>query len=694
MTTDETTNNDQKSNKPSRIDEKDPYSLMIEEDGTLRYPKNSELSLGLSDKLRPIIYVIDALTAETKFVLRKLKRELNNLFRLLDLTVIFLLLIIGLVTLFLSTAFIIPGLVSLAPESIVHNPSDTIWGSTVCKVYESNGTTTYSHENCGRPLAQQAPAWPFASSYTSQGKPEFTGLSTWIFHLWTSDTTIRILAGAAGVIGVILQLLFKSDIDKYRDKIKGRSNVTYVFGSSVYAEKFLTQLVFTFAYEDEATLISDAEYLWVERIAGLLDTYVVKNEEEFEKSKLYEIIEFKNAKRIYILTDNVMRNQNILTNIRALRFDVPIYIMSQFTPDYLKDQSLVKDENLHIIDDLETTREGLVKSLSLDIKFPLCTEVNVPKRYVGKSALFFNNELGGNGNGIEILAVRRAHLDDNGWDLILPEQATLMRTDRLILNVTWDFKMKEANRIVTESPVRYLADLGELKYEKTTNKFVKASITDLPGKKLLIEPKGTRKSWVRRFVGLVSVVLILGGLVLGKENVKYSPLDLVLILLGLIGLMIYQMMNPILMKGIVEIDKHEKSLLRRKKSFTKFGKDEVYVFSKMKKLLLVNVEGKKSKRIFKNYYLIDEENNKHLFIRILWNKKEKKEDKILSLKRFENRLQEYTGLDLTESFEESEDIPIIEGDDEENELETSEPELDKSDNDKSDDSSSSPTGGL
>ena len=483
--------------KPVRLDEKDPFSLLVEQDGTLRYPKGSELSYGLRDKLRPMLYVITALTAETKFVIRKMRRELNNLFRLFDLTLIFSLLIISIVSLIVVTSFVLPFVISLAPESIVHNPSQTIWGPEVCKLYV-NGVPTYSQANCNLPLSESASAWPFASGYDASGNPEFTGLSTWIFHLWTSDTTIRLLAGAAGVIGVVLQLLFKSDIDKYRDKIKGRSEVTYVFGSSVYAEKFLSQLVFTFAYEDEATLISDAQYLWVERIAGLLDTYIVKDEKEFEKMNLYNILGFKNAKRIYILTDNVMRNQNILTNLRSILPNVPIYILSQFTPEYLKDQTLVKDENLHIIDDIETTREGLVKSLSLDITYPLCSEVNVPRRYVGKNALYLNAEV----QGLEILGVRRAHLDDNGWDLISPEKAILLRTDRLIFHITNEFRMKEANRIITELPTRYLADLGEIKYEKLPNKFVNASLTDLPGRKLLIEPKGTRKSWLRRIVGI------------------------------------------------------------------------------------------------------------------------------------------------------------------------------------------------
>ena len=153
-------------------------------------------------------------------------------------------------------------------------------------------------------------------------------------------------------------------------------------------------------------------------------------------------------------------------------------------------------------------------------------------------------------------------------------------------------------------------------------------------------------------------------------------------------------MNPILLKGIVEIDKHEKSLLRRKKSFTKFGKDEEYVFSKMKALQLINVEGKNSKRQFRNYYLIDKDDNKHLFIRLLWNKKEKKQDKILSLKRFENRLQEYTGFTFTESFEESDEPVNVIDEDDELDTDSIDNSVDSGTDSSSNNSSSKPSGGL
>ena len=78
-----------------------------------------------------------------------------------------------------------------------------------------------------------------------------------------------------------------------------------------------------------------------------------------------------------------------LTNLRALHPELPIYILSQYTPQYLKSGELVQDNHLHIIDDLENTREALVKSLSLNINFPDCIEINVPRNYVGLSATRF-----------------------------------------------------------------------------------------------------------------------------------------------------------------------------------------------------------------------------------------------------------------------------------------------------------------
>lgn len=661
----------------SKLNEKDSYSLLVEED-IIRYPNLGELPSKLGDKLRPIKYLLTAIRAELKYVLRKLGRELKNLFRLFDLFILFLLLGIGLVAFFLVSVYAIPFVLSVMPESIVGDTEQTIWGEQICKFYDINKETiTYSADNCDIPGSEKASGWPLASGYVdkAQTKPKFTGLNTYIFNLWTSDTTLRISVGVIGGLGVIMRLLFKSEIDKFRDKVNARKNVTYVFGSTIYAEKFLSLLTHTFAYADEAALISDAKYLWVERLAGLLDTYISsENLEEFEKSNLYTILGFANAKRIYILTDNTDRNQNILTNIRSLRPDVPIYILSQYTPDYLKGD-LVKDENLHIIDDMDITREGLVKSLSLDIKFPLCSEVNVPRTYVGKSALYLTNEV----PDIEILAVKRPHLDDDRWDLILPEKAILQRTDRIILNINSDFKMKEVNRIITEMPIRYLADLGELKYEKTKNKYIKASITEVPGRTLLLEPKGARKSWIRRIIGISSLILIVSGILIGRNlisGIPKTPIDLILVKLslefilffsGVICFFVYRSLHPILLKGIVEIDKFDKTYLRRTKSF-KRGKNITADISKMKELLLVIVEPKRGKKQFRNYYLVDADNNKLLIVSILWRKIEKNEKKNEYLKRFENRLESYTELSIVKDYKEGDETVIIDEDPDEDDL--------------------------
>ena len=94
---------------------------------------------------------------------------------------------------------------------------------------------------------------------------------------------------------------------------------------------------------------------------ALIDIYIVENSKEFEKHNLYETIGFKNASRIMILTEDIQLNQNILTNIRRVRPDVEIILLSQFSPPFVF-SDLVSDENLVIIDDLEPTDRGLVLS--------------------------------------------------------------------------------------------------------------------------------------------------------------------------------------------------------------------------------------------------------------------------------------------------------------------------------------------
>lgn len=643
------------SNSPEQVNLLDfGHHLGQAEDGSLQY-KFDGLKYSLRDKLRAIQYEIDAINSEIRYVLRKAVREANNLFRAFDVAVLFTLLIIAGVTLFTFSTYIIPFVISMAPESVIDDPQDTIWGPKVCKDVDTNGDIVYSSQACESPTAVPVSGWPFARGYTAAGQPKFTGLSTYIFGLWTSDTTIRIMAGGAGALGVALRLLFKSDIDKFQDKVKGRQDITYVFGTTVYAERLLYRLVFEFAYEDEAALVADTKFLWVERIAGLLDTYLVPNPKEFEKNNMYNIIGFKNAKRIYILTDDTERNQNILTNIRAVRPDVPIYILSQYTPDYLKSGGLVEDENLHIIDDLETTREGLVKSLSMDIKFPPCTEINVPRPYIGAHALQMTRER----PKLEILAIRRPNIDDSGWQILPPNDVILQRTDRILVHYTWDFGMKQANRMVTELPVRHLVDLGDLRVETKPSKCKVADITDLPGRMLLLEPKGVRKSWIRRIIAVFSLVCVILGMIIGRNpSLDTDPViawDFAFFFSGVIGFLLVYLLRPLPNRGMMYWSKTEKKFHKHTKVLSLLGSDMAFDFSKMERVMVVLEERKNKKgqvMTTRSYAFENAEGERfHTVKVIIPEEKAKDPDILVPIRRFEDRLQNYTGLVLKETFQ-------------------------------------------
>ncbi|MHA1445026.1 MAG: hypothetical protein ACTSR4_09820 [Candidatus Hodarchaeales archaeon] len=257
----------------------------------------------------------------------------------------------------------------------------------------------------------------------------------------TSDI-FRLVAALIGVVTIVVRLMVQSPINKYRDKVNSRKNVTYVFGSSKPAEQFLFEMIHQYGYEEQVSLIADADLLWIRKLKSLIDIYVVEDLKEFEKPNLYDIIGFKNASRILILSESIELNQNILTNIRQVRPDVEIILLSQYAPNFVF-SDLVQDENLVIIEDLDVTVEGLVLSLSLDFRFPQTSEIDVPRTYIGSTG----DEMSSDIPKLEVLLIRSG-------DVFLPSSEVLKPEDRIIVYYYSNFDMKRTNRVVTELPYK------------------------------------------------------------------------------------------------------------------------------------------------------------------------------------------------------------------------------------------------
>ncbi|OLS22713.1 MAG: hypothetical protein HeimC3_29870 [Candidatus Heimdallarchaeota archaeon LC_3] len=574
--------------------------LQTNKDPLLVPTKKPDLNYSIKDKYLVFKTEIDAMRAETKAVLRKLFREAKYLWRGMDLVLLFILLAIVIIAAFLLSVVIIPLILSLFPGSVFKEAF----------IFNDNGS------------------W------------KLNKFSIQMLNIWLNDTTLRIGVGGLGALGIAFRLLMKRDIEKFRDKVKHRGEVTYVFGSTIYAERFCHQMVHEYGYEEYIALISDQDYLWVQNIAGLLDTYTMKNSSEFDKENFYTMLEFKNAKRIMLMSDNVERNQAILTNIRAVRPDVPIYILSQYTPAFLQSK-LVEDENIHIIDDLNATNKGLVTSLSLDIVYPDCTEINVPRTYVGRSGEYLTKDV----LGIEVLAIRRPDIDveEGSWK-ILPPTVKLQRTDRILCYVTTDFSMKKMNRIATELPVHPLVHLGHLNVDGVKNK-----ITDLPSRAIYFEPMGSRRSWRRVFLVLFGLLSIITSIVIGRLNITsindslnnvdlFIAWDVIFFFIGVILLLSAYWLHPISERGIRIVSKDEKNYIIKTRSFSKWGADTTYNLNKMVEIycLLDRLSGERQ------YYFQFKDRKLLPFIKIYPDKKNK-ESFELTKNRFEKRLQSYTG---------------------------------------------------
>ena len=618
-----------------------------------------------------LIFVFVAIQAETKLGLKRIRREFRYFFRFFDLAVIFSFLGIIMISIFVATTFGIPLVLSFMP--IGENPQQKMWGPLYCSQTIQDGSQTVINygpcnqfENVGS-INEYGP-WPFSSGYvldktTNQTFQAYSGLSTWLLDFWLSDTIVRLAIGAGGVIGIIFQLVTRRDIEKFRDKVNNHKELTYVFGSTIYAEQFCQQMVFEYGFEEHIALVSDNNFLWVENIAGLMDSYIIKNPDEFEKINFYKIITLKNAKRIMILTDNIGRNQAILTNIRSVRPDVPIFILSQYTPSFIENK-LVEDPNLYVIEDLEATNEGLVKSLSLDITYPDCTEINVPRTFVGKTG----EQITAESAGVEVLAIRRPDIDagEGKWILLSPTEK-LQRTDRILCYSTSDFFMKQLNRIVDQLPVRPLVNLGELTIDGN-----KTKLTDLPGRRLLIEPMNSRRSWRRVFLTIFGIFFIFFSAIINwigiipslflRTQSDINTWSTIIFISGILLLLIAYWLHPLSERGIRIIDKDRNEYLLKTKAFSLIGKDEKYDLKKIANVYCLVTKPPGTARDISIYrkYLLQFKNNqiKSIVTITATDKDVEKKNFNKFLRRFEVRLESYVEHSIKEIISES-DIPQI-----------------------------------
>jgi len=335
--------------------------------------------------MRTLKYKTEYLQAETKFKLKKLRTNITSALNTFDFFKIFVPLIIGLVVLLFVVLFLA--------------------GFILSALGRLDGTLLGA-------------AWAFA-------KAQLTG-----------GNSIRIFGTViASFGGMIIRGLMKGRVQKFADSVRAKKSVIYVFGTSIYAETFIKQMI-KLGFSERVVLVAERGLIWVEEVSSNCETLIEKNLEEFEKPNLYNIIGFENASKILALTEDPTMNQNIITFTRERNQTAEIVVLARFAPSFIRTlQAYV--EGIQIIDDIGAISRDLVQSLSLEIGFAPTFWVPAPKSYIGERGDAMTTDI----QGIEVLKI-----DHEGQ--LLDPKALISSGDKLLLYVHDEKTLRTLSRIV------------------------------------------------------------------------------------------------------------------------------------------------------------------------------------------------------------------------------------------------------
>jgi hypothetical protein len=335
--------------------------------------------------MRKLRFKSEYLHAEVKYRLKKGRTDLNSALNTLDFFKIFIPLVIALIVLLFLLLFI-TGLVL----SLVGRLTGSLLGA----------------------------AWCFAIE-------EVTG-----------GNSIRLFGTVlASFGGMVIRGLIKGRVQKFADSVRAKNSVIYVFGTSIYAETFIKQML-QLGFSERVVLLAERALIWVEEVSGQCTTLIEENLEEFSKSNLYDIIGFDNAEKILVLTEDPTVNQNIITFTRERNKDAEIVVLARFAPSFIRTlQAYV--EGIQIIDDIGAISRDLVQSLSLEVGFAPTFWVPAPKSYIGERGDAMTSDI----EGIEVLKI------EHETQLLDPE-ALISPGDKLLLYVYDERTLRTLSRIV------------------------------------------------------------------------------------------------------------------------------------------------------------------------------------------------------------------------------------------------------
>jgi len=209
-------------------------------------------------------------------------------------------------------------------------------------------------------------------------------------------------------------------VRKFAEKALEQQNSIFVFGSNIFAEAFIDQLI-QIGAQSKVALISDKKLAWVDEVKEEVNVLYEGQKEEYAKRNLYETIGFQYAEKVIILHEDPVIIQNIMAFIS--NDELKVILLKQFAPPFVQYLSGQKQGQIIIVDNLNQIVNELYQQMNLPLVKPPVISIPVPKSRINKPVDDLHIP------GVRILNILR----EDSKERIFPLDQPTQENDRLIL---------------------------------------------------------------------------------------------------------------------------------------------------------------------------------------------------------------------------------------------------------------------
>ncbi len=202
--------------------------------------------------------------------------------------------------------------------------------------------------------------------------------------------------------GMLLSVFLKPKLERFADRVNAKPQMIYIFGSNDMTRKLVYSLI-ELGLGPMTALISEKSLYWIEALGAQLDLLILDNPEELKTETLYDKITFKNALKVVILVEDTELSQHILVNVRRVNPNASIILLSQYKPPII-DLVGQYTPNIHIINDIETISNEIIRRLALGFDYAPVIEAFVPEDYVNRPIHAIEEDFN---NKVKVLGVKR-----------------------------------------------------------------------------------------------------------------------------------------------------------------------------------------------------------------------------------------------------------------------------------------------